>query len=423
MTAFYLPLAISWSFMAIEAPICMAAINKLPDQNINSAGFNLMMALAIFFESPVIDLLSTSTTLSRKPQNYGRLSKWAGLMIILVTVLHAGVAFTPLYWTVTRDILQVPMPVAEATRLPMMIMSLWSAFVGWRRFLHGLMISKGWTKPVTTGTIVRIAAVGGVALALYHFAQGMDGLVLASIAMAAGVVVETGYIHLITRPLITKSYMGQEGEVISWKQIAAFHAPLTAATFAMIAAMPMVTGALARAPQPVLTTAGWQIAYSVLFLFRAATVALPETVIALYETDRARQLWRFSLLIGGVLSLALFLVHITGLDGLFFSRVFEGDPEAVKLAQFAMLLAVPQPFLNAMMSGIRGFLTAHHITSARLYAIGVGMAVLFGALVFGTAQEWNGILTGSVAMAAAMAAELAVLALWWRRSSVRVAAA
>jgi hypothetical protein len=56
---FYLPLALSWIFMAIESPIALSVISRMSNAEINAAAFQPLMALALLIESPVIDLLKT----------------------------------------------------------------------------------------------------------------------------------------------------------------------------------------------------------------------------------------------------------------------------------------------------------------------------------------------------------------------------
>ena len=62
---FYYPLALSWLFMAIESPIAIIILSRLPGSEVATAAFLIMMGLALWIESPVIDMLSTSTTLAR----------------------------------------------------------------------------------------------------------------------------------------------------------------------------------------------------------------------------------------------------------------------------------------------------------------------------------------------------------------------
>ncbi len=86
---FYSPLAISWLFMGLEGPICEGVINRLRQPEINAAAWPILMAIAIWIESPVIDLLSTSTTLAKDHQRYELISRFVWYLMAWVTVAHA----------------------------------------------------------------------------------------------------------------------------------------------------------------------------------------------------------------------------------------------------------------------------------------------------------------------------------------------
>ncbi len=94
--------------MSVEGPLSVALISRLPGAEVSTAAFQIMMGLALWLESPIIDLLSTSTTLAKSRQNYVQLSRFVWWLIATVTIAHALVAFTPLYWIVTRQIMGVP---------------------------------------------------------------------------------------------------------------------------------------------------------------------------------------------------------------------------------------------------------------------------------------------------------------------------
>ena len=73
---FYSPLALSWIFMAVESPIALSVISRMPNAEICRAAFQPLMALAYLIESPVIDLLTTATTLGKDRKHYVQLSRF-----------------------------------------------------------------------------------------------------------------------------------------------------------------------------------------------------------------------------------------------------------------------------------------------------------------------------------------------------------
>ena len=124
--------------MGLEGPICEGVINRLPRPEINAAAWPVLMALAIWIESPVIDLLSTSTTLAKDRQRYELISRFVWYLMLWVTVAHAAIVLSPIYHVITENLMGVKPEVADTARGALVILIPWSALIGWRRYGIGL---------------------------------------------------------------------------------------------------------------------------------------------------------------------------------------------------------------------------------------------------------------------------------------------
>ena len=407
--AIYTPLALSWLFMAVEGPADMAMLGLAPDYKINASGFLLVLGLSIWIESPVIDLLSTTTTLGSSRQRWVTLSGFTWLMMLTVATVHGLVAFTPLYDAVTRGLMGVNQEIADASRVPLQIMTPWSALVGWRRYLHGFQIKHGDTKPITVGTLIRITALCLTGFPLIYFTN-ISGLEAVSYAMVAAVGAESLFTHIISRRVIN-NLPDRPEETITFGRLAKFHLPLTASTMVMLSSPVLVTRALARAGNQELTLAGWQTASSMIWIFRSMTFALPEAVISLYNPGEPEKLLRrFCLTMGFGLTGLMVLFHLTGLDGLWFAGVYGTNPDTTAVSRMAFLACAALPALGAVMSFYRGVLTAHHVTWVRILAIAVAVVALFISLEVGLAFGWAGVVVGAFGLSVAQFAENGALA-------------
>ena len=417
---FFLPLAVSWIFMSLEGPITAGLISRRPGSVVGLAGLNLLVSLAIFIESPVIDLLATATTLSRTHASYLVMRRFTGLLMLWTAAVQAVVALTPLYWVVVERLIGAPHDVALVLRTPMAIMVPWASFVGWRRFHQGILIRHGNTRPVGIGTFVRVSSVFAVGIALFVWTD-LPGLTVAAWALLFSVVAESVFAQFVARPTIRRHLDpmgGTERDVgISMRQLCAFHFPLTAATMTMILSMPLVSAALARSPDSKRALAAWGLAMGVVFMFRSITFALPETVIALYQDERARvELGRFCVRVGIACFLAILVAYFSGAATWLFNAVLDSPIDVARHAAFALLVSVLVPLVNSQASLVRGLLTAHHKTGPRFYAIAAGVLALVAALVLGVAAQADGLVVIGVAMTLQVAGELAVLTVFWRRS-------
>jgi hypothetical protein len=302
----------------------------------------------------------------------------------------------------------------------MAIMIPWAAFVGWRRFHHGILIRFSNTRPVGLGTSVRVASVFLIGSALYLWTN-LPGLTLAAFALLGSVVAETVFIHFVTQSTIREHLdplIGTAEDVgITMKRLWDFHYPLTLATMTMILGMPFVSAALARSPDGKSALAAWGLAMSVVFMFRSITFALPETVIALYkDAETGRELGRFCMRVGVGCAIAILAMYFSGGAQFLFERVLDSKPDVAGRASFALVVTVLVPVINAQASFLRGLLTARHLTGPRLIAILVAMSVLVASLVLGVALKLDGLVVIGLAMTLQVSAELVVLQSFWART-------
>jgi hypothetical protein len=378
-----------------------------------------MMAIAIWLESPVIDLLSTSTTLAKDRERYVTLSRFVWYLLLWVTIIHATIAFTPLYTLMAEGLMGVKHSVAVAARVGLMILTPWSALIGWRRYLQGLLIRYGQTRSVSVGTTARVFALSVTAISLY-FGSHLPSIVIASLAIMSGVALEAAVVHWLSRDVIARHFalsIKSTEEPLSMRKLAAFHFPLTATTMVNLLIMPLVSAGLARTPNPVLALAGCGVAGAILFLHRAVTFCLPEVVITLYkDEDSLKALRHFSLGVGAASSLFILISGLTGMDRFLFSWLIDAKPAIAEVAHWCYLLSAAVPFVDAAQAYVRGVLTAHHLTVSRLVAVVAAIGVLIAVLGIGVGLHWSGPVMAATAVTSGLLAELGVLAMAWARA-------
>lgn len=410
--------------MSVESPISVGLISRLPNAEVHTAAFLVLMGLALWIESPVIDLLATSTTLASSPENTRRLTRFALVLIAWVTVAHAAVALTPLYGLVTLSILRLPPEVAEAGRVAFAIMIPWSGLIGWRRFLQGMMIRRHETRLIGVGTMIRVSTMFGTGTLLFltgrHSYLGEHSVELVAISLIASVASEALFIHFAGRRAFRSALatpIPKHSPSLNLRRLAKFHFPLTITTMVNLTAIPIVSAALAYSPDAVLALAGWQVALALLSPLRTVVFALPEVVITLMREEGAyRRLQRFCLGVGLTMTGIGFGFAALGLDRRYFIDVLGTSPAVADVAHVAVLAGAAMPILSAMQCFLRGVLTFRHVTVARLTAVVVGIVVLIGALIVGVMLRSPGAVLAPLAVMASLGAEYVALVLMARRN-------
>lgn len=410
----YYPLALSWIFMSVEMPVAVAIISRLPGGEVAAAGLLVMMGLALWVESPIIDLLATSTTLASNAKRYGAIRRFSLWLIVGVTVVHGAIALTPVYDFITRNVMAVPAPVAASAKIGFIIMIPWSGLIGWRRFLQGLLIRGGDTRAIGIGTFVRVFLICAVGFFL-KAVTSLPSLQIVAIALILSVAAECIYIHFAARPFVVRvEKTWNDEQNLTTAKLISFHTPLTLSTMITMIAMPVLAAALAHAANPTQSMAAWQVAASVMFLFRSVTFALTEVVIARYRSpSESRRLFAFCASVGALSSALVLVLSAAGVSNSIFAKVLGAKPEIATLAVLAFVSTAAVPFLNAMCSYNKGVLTQQSKTVARLTAIAFAFIATAIVLIVGLRLRWSGVVIGAAATTAGQAAELAILAMAW----------
>ncbi|MCH8275383.1 MAG: hypothetical protein IH851_11395 [Armatimonadetes bacterium] len=422
---FFLPLAASWLLMGVEFPVIVAFVTRLPDEVVNIAALGIVLVLSLWIETPVIGLLSTGTTLAKNRQHYLLLRRFTVHLMIGVTVVHALVAWTPLYWVLMHQVLGVPEAVAEAALPGMRIMTTWSAAIAWRRFTQGVMIRYQQTWVVGVGTAVRLATVviaSGAGLALR-----LPGVWIGSIAWVAGVTTEALFVHVAARRTLRLKFgpgVPSDGEPpLTYGSLCRFHLPLTLTMMLFFVGPPVIRAAISRGqdPDPTATLAAWEAVTLILFFHRAPALALPEAIIALQKNAAtARALFRFSIGVGLAATASLLAVTLTPLGGVLLTGALGVPAHVTEVAVFGLVATLLVPMLSAAQSYYKGLLTAQRLTLVLTWAMVLHMGCLVGFLAAGRALGWPGVINAAVSITAALTIELAYLRTAWTRAARRL---
>lgn len=412
---FWLPLFASWLLMTAEGPIVSAAINRLPNEVIMLAAQGIVVSLSVTIESPIINLLATSTALVKDRASFLQVRRFTIHWMILLTIVTVLIAFTPLFDMVVVRWLGTPAPVAEWVRPGLQIMTLWSAAIAWRRFLQGVLIGFNQPRKMAWGTAIRLLTSGGTVIGLASFTS-WPGVVNGTTGLMAGVVAEAIYATIAVRPLLRNelSAAKQPNETpLTYRDLLLFHLPLAGTAVMVLLVQPLVTFSLARLDRPTESLAAWPVVFQIMLMARAAALALPEAVIALTKgPDTHGPIRRFSLMLAAVVAAGVALFTFSPLARLYLFGVQDMTAEVGGLAQSSLLYFLPFPALTVVGMWLRGVLINGRKTTAVNVAMVVNMVVTIIVLAAGLAGQWPGLPTAAVALTLAVLAEIIYLA--WR---------
>lgn len=406
--------------MMTEMPFVNAAIARLPNAQTMIAAFGITASVSITIESPVIMLLASATALASHRQAYAVLRRFTIHLMLLTTGLTLAMGFTPLYEVVVQGWMGIPPAIAEAARPGLQIMTFWSAAIAWRRFKQGVMIRYGQTRLVGVGTIIRLTASAGTATLLaLAFADRFTGVAVAGWALMAGVVAEAVYAHWAAAPVIAERLPARSDQPdLTYRNLLTFHGPLAAVSLLTLLGQPLVGAALARAQHPAESLAAWPVVFGLLGIFRSASYALPESVIALQRgPETIGPLRRFAYSVGLTTSGLLLLICLTPVAAWYLGTVIGIAPALVTLALPGVWLGVAMPFIGSAQSYLRGLLMGRRLTAPTYQAMMINLLVLALTLAVGVWQGWPGVALASGAITASQIVETAFLTWSVKRAS------
>ncbi|WP_447970468.1 hypothetical protein [Nitrospira sp. M1] len=413
------PLAGSWVLMGIELPIVSAVMARLADPEVHLAAYGgVVFPIALIIEAPVIMLLAASTALSRDWTSYLFLRRFMFHMSGVLTILHILVGFSPLYDVVAADILNVPEPIREPARLGLMLMTPWTGAIAIRRFQQGVMIRYGQTRSIGLGTALRLLVnVSILGCGLYW--GTFPGIVVATVAVSCGVLVEAAVVNRVVQPLLLRMQAEQPSLSLplTMGRLLKFYIPLAMTSFLALIALPIGSAALSRMPRALDSLAVWPVMAGLSFTLRSLGLAFQEVVVALVGYPGAKKmLGRFAIGLGLTTSSLLLLIAATPLARIWFGEIAGLSPELTELGCQAIWLAVLLPGLSAVESFLQGSLVHRHQTKSITEAVAIYLVTSASILMVGTYYgQVAGLYVGLLGVSSGLLCQ--TLWLWYRNSS------
>jgi len=390
------PLAGSWMLMGIELPMFSAFVARMAEPKIHLAAFSsIVFPIALLVEGPIMMLLAAATALSKDLASYKKLYRFMMFAGAALTLVHAAIAFTPLY-DVVAGVMGVKPEVLEPGRIGLRIMTPWTWAIAHRRFHQGVLIRFHRSGEVWVGTLLRVicnASILAIGLSLGTF----SGIVVGTTGFTVGVTVEMAYIAWRARGVVHGPLASATPvEPLGRRRFLAFYAPLALSPMLMLIVQPLGAFAMNRMPDSLNSLAAWSPVWGLVFIPRSIGFALNEVVVALLGRPGAVQaLRRFALILATSTVAFLVLFSATPLAELWFRRVSDLPPELVHMSVIAVALGCLMPGYQAAQSWFQGALVHEHKTNA------ITEAVVIYLIVASTLLLTCAALTGDDAGAAA----------------------
>lgn len=415
------PLAASWILMGLELPGISAVLARLPDPEIHLAAYgSVVFSLALIIEAPIIMALAASTALAGDRESFFELRRFVLVLAGVLTLIHALIAFTPLFDLVVADWIHPPSEILPHARIGLQIMVPWTAAIAYRRFNQGVLIRFGHSRAVGIGTALRLITVSSALFLGYRYGE-LPGVVVGTSAVIAGVLIEALYSRLRLRPVLREQIQSRKPEspALTLPAILDFYVPLAMTSLLFLLAQPLISAALSRMPDALSSLAVWPVLSGLVFILRAPGVAYNEVVVALLDKPEtaARSLRRFTwaLALGSLGLIALLIA--TPLSRLWFETLSGLKPELAQMAEQGLRLAIALPPLSAALNWFQGVIVhsrrTRAITESVVIYLGFSALTLWAGVLL---DRWTGLIVAMVSFSISVLAQTIWLALRSRRA-------
>ena len=406
ITRFWSPLAATWIMMSLEGPLLAALIARLPDPKINLAAYGVAFSIAILVEAPVMMLMSTATALVRDRDSYRRLRLFTHGLNGVATLPLCLLLIPSVFEALIEGLLNLPPEVADLTWGALWLFLPWTAAIGYRRFVHGVMIQAGATRRVAAGTLCRLGAMTATAIVLFLFFE-LPGAWVGPASLVVGVLVEAAAARwmgagAIRRTLAAGAVAAANAySPLSYRGIVTFYYPLALTSVIGLATHPMLTFFMGRAHAPLESLAVFPVIGALSFMFRAIGISYQEAAIALLGKDleHRRAVGRFAGGLALACALGQALFAFDPFFGYWFETISGLTPELAAYASVPVLLLVPLPALSVWLSYQRAANVLRRRTKPVTVATIVEMAGI--AVIFAVAG-WGLDLVGATAACCAL---------------------
>ena len=370
--------------MGAEGPLFTWCVASMEAQTTNLAAFgSIAFPISLVIEGPIIMLLAASTALCRDWVAYRKVRRFMISASLALTLLHALVAFTPLYYLVVDNLLGIPAEFHAAGRTGLMILTPWTAAIAYRRFLQGVLIRFGQSRLVMAGTVLRLSVLLSSLVLLRQY-SGWSGIAVGSTAIALGVSAEAIFARWAVGPVLRERMPKVDpcADVITRRSFMRFYFPLAMTPLLTLFIGPAGAAAMARMPADTLSLAAWQVVHALVFLTRSTGFAFNEVVVAQLDQPGARvALRRFAIMIAVCASGVLALLALTPLSGFILDHIYHLEENLRHVCATALLFAIAMPAYQAFQSFYQGQLVhakrTHGITEAVALYVGVALTGLF----------------------------------------------
>lgn len=364
---FWLSLASTSFFMALELPIITAAISRLENSQINLAAIGIVSALSLFIQSPVLRIMSLPLMMIRTRTSYYALRKFVFLYCIAISGMFFFIAIDPVFSKIIIPLLSLNPNMANLVQSGMLIWAIFPLFIGLRRFYHGILLYANEPKKIAIATFVRLASLITLMILFSYypvFSGVLTGVLSIGFGMAFEMFVSMWFARIQVRKFIANNdedYADKVTTELNFISILKIFIPLSFSSAVAMSSGPILSFFTSRGVLPIESLALSPVLFGILNPFTWTSFAIQDSTHAFLTKNPEQEsvVRRFSQYVGLVLSLILLTIAITPLSKIYFFYFNNLTQELFNLTHLPMFIMSFIPLGFTLKNFYRGSLISY----------------------------------------------------------------
>ena len=339
-------------------------------------------------------------------KSYLKLGRFSHTLNVVVTLMMAILVLPPVFNLLAVKIIELPPNVARLAHVGVLVMIPWPAAIGYRRFLHGVLIKNDRTRFVAYGTIIRLAAMALTAF-FFYLVHPIPGAWVASSALTVGVIFEALAVRIMARGVLRDLLAQPDADPapgdLTYGDINRFYLPLALTTILALGVRPLITVFLGQSRMALESLATLPVIHSLAFIFLSLGLSYQEAGIAMMgpRFENYQKLRNFALILCVGTTAALGLIAYTPLSWFWFRDVSGLSLDLARFSIQPLKIMALLPGLTAILFFERSMLLTARRTVPLTWATLVEVSAIILTLFIGVrVLDLVGIMAAALALPA-----------------------
>lgn len=341
--------------MAIEIPMIVAMMGRLPEPIANLAALAVVLGVGSLIHAPVLRFMSVAITLVKDHNSYKIFSNFLYITSLMLGLVIFLITIDPLFTLLTKIIIPIPQDITSKISRGLRIWSIFPLLIAIRRRNQGILIGNALPNRVIFCTFSRFIVIFSIlSVSIIFPAQfiAFGSLEIGVASMGLGIFIEAILSQALVSPVILKIKsikLSLESDnfkpAITYRELSKQYLPLAVSGIVLMGSQTILTFFISRASFSSQSLAVLPAILGSLQIFSWTGFAIQDTTIGILNSDvnAKNELRRFTLLLAIILCAIFGLLTLSGGLNFYYLYINKLPTELIRFTTIPNLLLISVP--------------------------------------------------------------------------------